>query len=189
MEEERFDYEGLLSRNLPEVSEERDADGGWHPSRPRSRRSFYLSPQPYVQLHESADASQIEIVERSIFGRVGIDLSRVRVIEHIHEMQHLSCLLSCEHRTKFLNMHNNPIHIGLESPAPGMIRAAALSKLDELADGSPMPTDAIRPRNPLALILGETGKHDGCTRRRPSRRPRVHCTYVGDTGTAGSHRP
>ena len=38
MEEERFDYEGLLSRNLPEVSEERDADGGWHPSRPRSRR-------------------------------------------------------------------------------------------------------------------------------------------------------
>ena len=136
---------------------------------------FYLSPQPYV--------------ERSIFGRVGIDLSRVRVIEHIHEMQHLSCLLSCEHRTKFLNMHNNPIHIGLESPAPGMIRAAALSKLDELADGSPMPTDAIRPRNPLALILGETGKHDGCTRRRPSRRPRVHCTYVGDTGTAGSHRP
>lgn len=49
--------------------------------------------------------------------------------------------------------------------------------------------DAIRPRNPLALILGETGKHDGCTRRRPSRRPRVHCTYVGDTGTAGSHRP
>ena len=40
MEEERFDYEGLLSRNLPEVSEERDADGGWHPSRPRSRRSF-----------------------------------------------------------------------------------------------------------------------------------------------------
>lgn len=35
MEEERFDYEGLLSRNLPEVSEERDADGGWHPSRPR----------------------------------------------------------------------------------------------------------------------------------------------------------
>ena len=150
---------------------------------------FYLSPQPYVQLHESADVSQIEIVERSIFGRVGIDLSRVRVIEHIHEMQHLSCLLSCEHRTKFLNMHNNPIHIGLESPAPGMIRAAALSKLDELADGSPMPTDAIRPRNPLALILGETGKHDGCTRRRPSRRPRVHCTYVGDTGTAGSHRP
>ena len=99
---------------------------------------FYLSPQPYVQLHESADVSQIEIVERSIFGRVGIDLSRVRVIEHIHEMQHLSCLLSCEHRTKFLNMHNNPIHIGLESPAPGMIRAAALSKLDELADGSPM---------------------------------------------------
>ena len=91
---------------------------------------FHLSPQPYVQLHESADVSQIEIVERSIFGRVGIDLSRVRVIEHIHEMQHLSCLLSCEHRTKFLNMHNNPIHIGLESPAPGMIRAAALSKLD-----------------------------------------------------------
>ena len=95
---------------------------------------FYLSPQPYVQLHESADVSQIEIVERSIFGRVGIDLSRVRVIEHIHEMQHLSCLLSCEHRTKFLNMHNNPIHIGLESPAPGMIRAAALSKLDAQDD-------------------------------------------------------
>ena len=115
---------------------------------------FYLSPQPYVQLHESADVSQIEIVERSIFGRVGIDLSRVRVIEHIHEMQHLSCLLSCEHRTKFLNMHNNPIHIGLESPAPGMIRAAALSKLDELADGSPMPTD---PETRLPKYSGKPG--------------------------------
>ena len=188
MEEERFDYEGLLSRNLPEVSEERDADGGWHPSRPRSRRSFLPESSavcPAARIGgcvSNRDCRTIHLRER-------IDLSRVRVIEHIHEMQHLSCLLSCEHRTKFLNMHNNPIHIGLESPAPGMIRAAALSKLDELADGSPMPTDAIRPRNPLALILGETGKHDGCTRRRPSRRPRVHCTYVGDTGTAGSHRP